>query len=175
MQIDVEIKDKEIKRLFTRLTSNVKDLRPAFSEIGEIVRSSVIRNFQEGGRPDKWIPTKIRSIYQAYTGKKTKSGATRKVYTIRGRLIKAFDRHASGRKTLIDTARLQNSVTARPEADRVVVGTNAIYARIHQLGGMAGRNKKVKIPARPYLLAQDEDWPQIKTRLIEHLREGTTK
>lgn len=175
MQVNVEIKDKEIKRLFTRLTSNVKDLKPAFGEIGEIVRSSVLRNFQEGGRPDRWEPTRIRSTYQAYTGKKTKSGATRKVYTIRGRLTKGFNRYSSGRKTLIDTARLQNSVTARAEADRVVVGTNVIYARIHQLGGMAGRNKKVKIPARPYLLVQDEDWPQIKTRLIEHLKEGTAK
>lgn len=175
MLINVEIKDKEIKRLFTRLQRNVKDLRPAFREIGEIVRSSMIRNFQVGGRPDKWTPTKIRSIYQAYTGKKTKSGASRKVYTIRGRLTKGFNRYSSGRKTLIDTARLQNSVTVRAEADRVVVGTNVIYARIHQLGGMAGRNKKVKIPARPYLLVQDEDWPQIKTRLIEHLREGTAK
>lgn len=175
MRIDVEIKDKEIQRLFTRLKGNVKDLRPALREIGKIVRSSVLRNFQEGGRPDRWEPTRIRSIYQAYTGKKTKSGATRKAYTIRGRLTKTFDRYSKGRKTLIDTARLQNSVTARPEADRVVVGTNVIYARIHQLGGMAGRNKKVKIPARPYLLVQDEDWPQIKTRLIEHLKEGTTK
>jgi len=173
LQVNVEIKDKEIKRLFTRLKSNVKDLKPAFREIGEIVRSSVIRNFQVGGRPDRWEPTRIRSIYQAYTGKKTKSGENRKAYTIRGRLTKNFNRYSSGRKTLIDTARLQNSVTARPEADRVIVGTNVIYARIHQLGGMAGRNKKVKIPARPYLLVQDEDWPQIKTRLIEHLKEGT--
>ena len=175
MQIDVEIKDKEIKRLFTRLKSNVKDLRPAFREIGEVVRSSVIRNFQEGGRSDKWTPTKIRSIYQAYTGTKTKSGATRKVYTIRGRLTKGFNRYSSGRKTLFDTARLQNSVTVQAQADRVVVGTNVIYARIHQLGGMAGRNKKVKIPARPYLLVQEEDWVPIKDCLGGFLTKGTEK
>lgn len=30
-------------------------------------------------------------------------------------------------------------------------GGGVKYARIHQLGGYAGRNRKVKIPARPYL------------------------
>lgn len=172
MQIDVEIKDKKVQRLFTRLQRNVKDLRPAFREIGEIIRSSVIRNFEEGGRPDKWEPTRIRSIYQAYTGKKTKSGASRKAYTIRGRLTKAFDRYSSGKKTLIDGAYLMNSIKTRAKTDRVIVGTKKPYARIHQLGGMAGRNKKVKIPARPYLLVQEEDWPSIGQCLRGFLMKG---
>lgn len=172
MQIDVKIKDKEVKRLFTRLKKNVTDLRPAFREVGEIVLSSVIRNFQEGGRPDKWEPTRIRSIYEAYTGRKTKTGANRRAYTVRGRLTKAFERYTAGRKTLIDTARLQNSITARAQSDRVIVGTNVVYARIHQLGGKAGRNKKVKIPARPYLLVQEEDWTPIRDCLRGFLMKG---
>lgn len=172
MQIDVEIKDAEAKRLFTRLQRRAKDLRPAFREIGEIVRSSVIKNFQTGGRPEKWIPTKIRSIYQAYAGRKTRSGARRKAYTLRGRLTKGFERYTSGKKTLIDRARLQNSITAHAETDRVVLGTDLVYARIHQLGGMAGRNNKVKIPARPYLLVQDEDWPSIGQCLRGFLMKG---
>ena len=61
-------------------------------------------------------------------------------------------------KTLIDTARLKNSITYRADKDSVAVGTNVIYARIHQLGGMAGRGKKVRIPARPYLVIQESDW-----------------
>ena len=32
-----------------------------------------------------------------------------------------------------------------------VVGSNLVYARIHELGGLAGRGRKVKIPMRPYL------------------------
>jgi len=32
-----------------------------------------------------------------------------------------------------------------------VVGSNLVYARIHELGGYAGRGRKVKIPMRPYL------------------------
>ena len=33
----------------------------------------------------------------------------------------------------------------------VVFGSNMEYARIHQKGGEAGRGKKTKIPARPYM------------------------
>jgi|GEM_PF-2742815 len=33
----------------------------------------------------------------------------------------------------------------------VIYGSNVEYARIHQLGGQAGKNKKVNIPARPYM------------------------
>jgi len=54
-------------------------------------------------------------------------------------------------KTLIDTARLRNSIHAVADADQVEVGTDVIYARIHQLGGETGRNKATKLPARPYL------------------------
>jgi phage virion morphogenesis protein len=169
VQVDVEIKDREVKRVFTRLMRNAKNLTPAFREIGEIVRSSVIRNFQEGGRPEKWVPTKIRSIYLAYLGRGKRK---RKAYTLRGGLTKGFARYTSGKKTLIDRARLQNSVTTRAEADKVTVGTNLVYARIHQLGGMAGKNRKVKIPARPYLLVQDEDWAPIGRCLRGFLMKG---
>lgn len=172
MQIDVEIKDKEIKRLFTRLQGNLKDLTPAFQRIGEIIRSSVIRNFQAGGRPDKWTPTKARSISRAHTGKQTRPGARRKAYTLRGGSAKGSERYTSGKKTLIDTARLQNSITARAGADRVIVGTNLVYARIHQMGGMAGRNKKVRIPARPYLMVQEEDWETMRDCLRGFLMKG---
>lgn len=34
---------------------------------------------------------------------------------------------------------------------KVVIGSDRKYAVIHQLGGKAGRGKKTKIPARPYL------------------------
>jgi len=40
----------------------------------------------------------------------------------------------------------------------VIFGSNMEYARIHQLGGQAGKNKSANIPARPYLgLTKDFD------------------
>ncbi|MDP8171542.1 phage virion morphogenesis protein [Pasteurella skyensis] len=67
-------------------------------------------------------------------------------------------KHRQG-KVLNDTGNLKNSITAVFDNDSATVGTNLEYAAIHQFGGMAGRGKKVKIPARPFLslTPQDED------------------
>lgn len=69
---------------------------------------------------------------------------------------------------LRDTGRMRNSITSRVEADGVTIGTNVIYAPVHQFGATirpkkAGRlvfpgprgdiifAKKVIVPARPFL------------------------
>ena len=52
---------------------------------------------------------------------------------------------------------LAASITSKYDKNSAIVGTNKIYAAIHQFGGKAGRNQKVEIPARPYLqLAKSE-------------------
>lgn len=58
---------------------------------------------------------------------------------------------AAGGKTLVDTGTLQNSLSVSASRDEVSVGSNMVYAAIHQLGGKAGRGRKVALPARPYL------------------------
>jgi len=53
----------------------------------------------------------------------------------------------------VRTGRLQNSIQSTVESNGDgYVFTNVEYARIHELGGFAGRGGKVLIPARPYLL-----------------------
>lgn len=58
---------------------------------------------------------------------------------------------------LVDTKKLMNSITSEYDNDQAMVGTNEPYAAIHQFGGKAGRNKKVDIPARPFLLLTPEE------------------
>jgi phage virion morphogenesis protein len=54
-------------------------------------------------------------------------------------------------KILQVSGQLAGSLTAFHGADHAGVGSNKVYAAIHQFGGMAGRGHKVKIKARPYL------------------------
>lgn len=54
-------------------------------------------------------------------------------------------------KKLIATSKLKNSINGRILNDTVSIGVNLPYAAIHEYGGKAGRNHKVKIPARPYM------------------------
>ncbi len=170
MNIKITVLDQAVLNLLYRLKARTSDLRPAMKDIGEIVRSSVIENFTQGGRPNRWKPTKILSTYLSYTIRRTKSGIRyKKAYTLKGRMTKAFERYTTGKKTLIDTGRLRNSITARAYPNRAIVGTKVVYAAIHQFGGMAGRNRKVKIPPRPFLLVQDQDWIAIRQSLERYL------
>ncbi len=175
MYIKVAIDDAKVTGLLDRLKARTRDLTPAMRIIGETIRSSVIKNFMEGGRPNRWKPTKVLSTYLSYTMRKTKSGNHKRAYTLGGGLTKAFERYTAGKKTLIDTGRLKNSVTSRAYPGKAIVGTNVVYAAIHQFGGMAGRGRKVKIPIRPFLMVQDEDWPVIRRTIEKYLSGDTGK
>jgi phage virion morphogenesis protein len=85
---------------------------------------------------------------------------------------------AEGGQTLVDTARLVGSITHEATDTGVAVGTNVIYAAIHQLGGtirpksgnalvfnLGGRTifaRQVTIPARPFLGLDRDDEIEIE-------------
>ena len=56
-----------------------------------------------------------------------------------------------GNKILIQSGLLSQSFTQKVTGSSAQVGTNKEYAAIHQFGGKAGRNKRVTIPARPFM------------------------
>lgn len=62
----------------------------------------------------------------------------------------ALTRH-SGHKKLFNSGDLSKDLSYNVDRTDVIVGSILPYARIHQLGGWAGRNKSVFIPARQYL------------------------
>ena len=66
---------------------------------------------------------------------------------------------AEGGQTLTDTGRLRSSIahTLTHGGRGVEVGTNVVYAAIHQFGGRAGRGRRAKIPERPYLGVDEHD------------------
>ncbi|RNL99745.1 phage virion morphogenesis protein, partial [Dickeya undicola] len=54
-------------------------------------------------------------------------------------------------QTLRETGRLAASVSTDYDSSHATIGTNVVYAAIHQFGGKTGRNESVELPARPYL------------------------
>lgn len=81
---------------------------------------------------------------------------------------------AESGKTLTNTARLRKSIDYAATASKVMVGSNVVYARIHQMGGKAGKGHKLTIPARPYLGVSKEDVEEVKAILADFLA-GTFK
>lgn len=78
----------------------------------------------------------------------------------------------TGGQTLSLTGRLRRSFSVQATGSRAVVDTNVVYAAIHQMGGKAGRGGKVKIPARPFLMVQDEDWEVIRQKIAAYITGG---
>lgn len=46
--VNIKVEDKEVKDLFARMKERGKDLLPAMKVSGQIVRTSVVKNFEEG-------------------------------------------------------------------------------------------------------------------------------
>ena len=77
-------------------------------------------------------------------------------------------------QTLTDTALLRRSVDYAATSDKMMVGSNLPYARIHQKGGKTGKGHKVDMPARPYLGVSEEDMDEVRETVADFLA-GTFK
>lgn len=91
-----------------------------------------------------------------------------------------------GGETLTDSGRLRRSIDYAATSDKVMVGSNLAYARIHQKGGEIKPKKAKKlvfkdsdgktvavdavtIPARPYLGVSKEDMEEVKSTMADFL------
>ena len=75
----------------------------------------------------------------------------------------------NGDKILVLDGYLKNTLRYQVNGDELLFGSNRPYAAIHQFGGMAGRGRKVEIPARPYLpLTTDGDLqPEAREEVLD--------
>ena len=121
------------------LLQRMGDLTPVMDEIGAYLRDSTDERFETGTGPD---------------GQAWKPS------------IRAL---AEGGQTLVDSSLLRKSITWRARRDSVEVGSNLDYAAIHQMGGKAGRNHAVTLPARPYLGISPDDEREIGAILDDYL------
>ena len=74
-----------------------------------------------------------------------------------------------GGQNLTDKAFLRRSIDYAATPEKVMVGSNLPYARIHQLGGKTGKGHKVDMPARPYLGVSKEDMEEVRETMADFL------
>jgi phage gpG-like protein len=92
-----------------------------------------------------------------------------------GYLAKAGRRYLTNKKILVEHGDLRGSVHYQAERNRVTIGAGGHipYGGIHQFGGMAGRGRKARIPARPYLAMNEGNGMRLaekdRQRIIEIL------
>lgn len=163
--IDIEIDDKGFNAWLDTMKGRLRDMEVPMHVIGDQIVKSVRENFLQGGRPEKWKEVSRATFLGRLRARdfKKKGGLTAKA-----------SRREDSRKILIGSGMrggLMDSIHSFDiDENGVSVGPdNRPYARIHQFGGMAGRNKSVEIPARPYLVVQDEDVEMAKRIILAHL------
>jgi phage gpG-like protein len=60
-----------------------------------------------------------------------------------------------------------HQISKIPIGWRLMLGSDVVYARIHEIGGMAGRGRSVRIPARAYIWKAVE---RSKTRILREMQ-----
>lgn len=127
--VGVEIDGATLNAGLARMAAVLADPSTAMDQVGRYLVASTLRRFERERAPDgsPWLKS-ARAL-------------------------------AEGGRTLTDTGRLRGSIahTVTDGGRAVEVGSNVIYAAIHQFGGRAGRGRKAKLPARPYLGIDERD------------------
>ena len=131
--IEIKLDNKEVESRLLDLAKRSENLRPLMKNIAGIFAYSTEENFKEEGRPDKWT-----DLAESTKKQRTKTG------------------HYPG-QILQVSGQLVSSISTYYDNDSAVIGSNLDYAAIHQLGGQAGKNQSVTIPARPYLQLNNEE------------------
>ena len=129
----VKLDNKDVESRLLDLAKRSENLRPLMKNIAGVFAYSTEENFKEEGRPDKWA-----DLAESTKKQRTKTG------------------HYPG-QILQVSGQLASSISTYYDNDSAVIGSNLDYAAIHQLGGQAGKNQSVTIPARPYLQLNNEE------------------
>lgn len=127
----LQIQDEAVRQRFTQAAQSLLNTQPLAATLERILVSQTLQNFHANGRP-KWAGL---------------SPVTFAIYRKQGITPQGIlQRSSGGLRDSIQGDHDQNSASVHAGS-----GKSAAYAAIHQFGGMAGRNRKVKIPARGYL------------------------
>jgi len=145
--IEIKIENQEVNKKLLEIARKTENLRPLMKNIAGILAYSTEENFKEQGRPEKWID--LSDVTKENRKKQNKWP---------GQILQV-------------SGQLASSISTQYDDNSAVIGSNLPYAAIHQLGGQAGRGKKVKIPARPYINLTDDDFDEILHETQKYLKD----
>lgn len=139
--------DKVLRRV-GKLTTDVRQVERPMKASGTYMIGSIVKNFNAGGRPQKWKALAPSTVAARRKGK-----------------------GKGGIKILVDKGQLRNSHSMRLTTQGVEVGTNMVQAKRQHFGypGGSGRGR-AKTPARRFVVFQDEDSDAIGKIFSRHLR-----
>lgn len=159
-KVNIEVQASKVQHRIGDMLKAGENMTPVWQKVGVNVVNRIRMLFRQGRDPwgHPWKPLKWRAPRMTKRGKVSKAGA------------KQMEMNAAGTpgQPLVHTGMLRRSITAKADTAGVQVGTNLIYARVHQFGAkilpkkgpflvFPGPNgqlifaRKVTVPARPFM------------------------
>ncbi|MCU4601868.1 phage virion morphogenesis protein [Acinetobacter ursingii] len=172
------IRSEVIVNVLSHAEATLDNPNPMFQDMGEYQVQSTQQNFRDSKSPDgtKWQPNS-ESTYMSILGSlhENKDGTLNK---------KGINRIQS-KKPLVGSGLLRDQIHYQVSGDLLLVGSNLVYAAIHQFGGtIKPKNKKtlswkignvsvfakkVVIPAREYLGISLKDETELQNIVADHI------
>ncbi len=167
----------ELRRTMENMNLSDQDLLALNERVAAILEQSTQERFEEEKGPDgkSWPPLSEQTLVARARRRTRRKDGSSGFRTKRGNLSRRAQRVMESAAILKDTSRLMRSITSKARPEGAAVGTNLVYAAIHQLGGKAGRGKRVEIPARPYLGVSSADEQDLLAMLQEFIKERVEK
>lgn len=142
--------DEAVQKALTAVAARVQDMTPLMRQVAQVLKFASEEAFEgeknasTGASWTRLAPATVRSYVT-----KTKRRGEHPILQVTGRL-------AASLTTMVGKA-------------FALIGTNVVYAAIHQFGGFAGRNLRTQIPARPYIGLTTTDMSDIEKAAVAFL------
>lgn len=163
--ITIEVRDNGVHEALNALAERTANMKPILQKIGEDIKERTKLRFSTSTGPDgqRWAPN-ARSTIEAFIAKRR--GFGKRGINKKGQAL------AMSKKPLIGESRdLSREFHVHADQVSVTIGNTMRYSAIQQFGGLAGKGRKVKIPARPFLPIREsgELYPQDRSLILEDI------
>ena len=148
MDIRCTIDDSQVRAALTQLAERCTNLQPVMARIGMEYEKRVLDNFRRQQSPNgtPWQPLASWTIVSGLLKQKG--------YGKKGDLLAPGKKYLANKRMLIESGDLVETIHHQADATSATIGSSGgiKYAAVHQFGTkIAGRGRKVTIPARPWL------------------------
>ena len=180
--ITLKVDDRQIRGLLDKLAQRLDDMTPAMKRIANQLEATVKRNFREGGRPEKWKPSKRVLKHGGQT--------LRETGRLRSSITPDHGRNYAEVGTSVEYAPTHQFGAKKGEFGRKKVTIKAHRRKVKSRDIRKGRHLVAKgvtfvkeherimefpwgdIPARPFMVVPDEDMEDIKDILVRFIFKG---
>lgn len=179
--ITLKIDRKGLNKVLDGVVDRMTDSTLAMRKVGAIVRESIRTNFASSGRPDKWAKLKRRKgqplrdknlMMNSVTSVPSKNSVR-----IGTNAVQAGVQNFGAKKGSFGTFTVQVGPYYRSAPLDDLSYFLDSTAKSGKKFGVRGHTRKVRlpwgdIPARPFILVQKEDGPEISAVMAKHIING---